>query len=156
MRWRGDRREKDGKAIRPRKFRTDTWTVLPDKAISLISLSPLSHDARAHTLHLTVHRFGSLDRRGKESPLVKLSQHETYKKSHPSFLLLHTLSFLHSSIHKERERRKVPSQPSLLPPLIHHCLCDCVLIYFRKDLYGHISQVQYKSSTSALLSHSFT
>lgn len=83
VRQRGERREEDGKAIRPRKFRTDTWTVLPDKATSLISLSPLSHDARAHTLHLTVHRFGSLDRRGKESPLVKLSHHETYKKITP-------------------------------------------------------------------------
>lgn len=151
VRWRGERREKSGKAIRPRKFRKDTWTLLPDKATSLISLSPLSHDARAHTLHLTVHRFGSLDRRGKENPLVKLSHHETYKKSHPSFLLHLLFPFFHTY-----RERKVLSHPSLLPPLTHHCLCDRVLIDFRNDLYGHIIQVQYKSSTSALLSHPLT
>lgn len=55
--------------------RTDTWTVLTDKAVSLIPMPLPGREAREHTLHLTVHRLGSLDRRGKGRPLVKLTPH---------------------------------------------------------------------------------
>lgn len=68
-------KEKDREAGRPRRPRTDMWTVLPDKAASLIPQPLPGREAREHTLHLTVHRLGSLDRRGKGRRLVKLSPH---------------------------------------------------------------------------------
>lgn len=96
-------KEKEQEADRPRRPRTDTWTVVPDKAASLIPLPPPGCEAREHTLHLTVHRLGSLNRRGKGRPLVKLSPH----RETPIFPPLTPHPLPSSSFHPLSRREKL-------------------------------------------------
>lgn len=97
---------------RPRRPRTEK-IMSSDKATS-----PTPQPPRGHTLHLTVHRFGSLDRRGKGSPSVKWFHNKRSESPHhPSSSSSTHLSF---SLLPSISKRKRSSANLLLVPITDH------------------------------------